>query len=337
MWRKLKPGILLNTLSIIIFLIFLSCNTEEKYLEYNTLKHAHFQIKYKHSTSLETEFEKLIETWYKSLNVFDSTSTASLVNRNEEVKVDSLFRYTFQEAMDISDKTNGFFDITCAPLINLWGFGPEQSDSVSDQKIDSVRRFVGYDKIKIEGNKVIKSTPEIQLNFSGLGDGAICDLLANFLDEEEIQDYLVVVGGEVVARGLNPDGLSWKIGINKPIDDPYGLSNEIGRVVHLKNRTALATSGNYRNFYIKNGIKYSHTINPKTGYPSNHNILSATVIAPDCLTADAFATAFLAMGLEASKEVQEKIPGIEYLFILSDETGNFKEIFSEGFKELLTE
>jgi thiamine biosynthesis lipoprotein len=322
---------------ILIFpLLFTGCKNEKSYFEYSGYKHTFFRIKYNHTSKLDADFDKLFQTWYKSLNVFDSTSVATKINRNEQVEVDSLFAYTINKARDISAKTDGYFDVTCSPLINIWGFGTtNRPDSISQLKIDSLLQFVGYRKIRLEGSRIIKDDPRVTLNFSGLGDGAICDLVAAFLDKKGVEDYLVEIGGDDFAKGLNPTGIPWKIGINKPADDPTGMNTDIEQIVQVKIRMAVATSGNYRNFYVKNGKRYSHTINPKTGYPANQNILSATVIGPDGLTADALATAFMAMGTAKARKVKENFPGYEYFFISAGENEEFKAEYSKGMQEFL--
>lgn len=279
----------------------------------------------------------MFQTWYKSLNVFDTTSVVAKINRNEPVEVDSLFAYTFNKAYDISAKTDGYFDVTCSPLINIWGFGTtNRPDSISPFKIDSLLQFVGYGKIHLEDGRIVKDDPRVTLNFSGLGDGAICDQIAAFLDKKGVDNYLIENGGDDFAKGLYSKEIPWKIGINKPIDDPSGMNTEIEQVVQVKKRMAIATSGNYRNFYIKNGKRYSYTINPKTGYPANQNTLSATVIGPDGLTADALATAFMAMGADNARSVKENFPEFEYFFVLAGKNGEFKTEFSKGISEFLT-
>lgn len=323
---------------LIFFILFTGCKNEKAYFEYSGYKHTFFRIQYKHTTELNAEIDKLFQTWYKSLNVFDTTSVVAKINQNKPVEVDSLFAYTFNKARDISAKTNGYFDVTCSPLINIWGFGTtNRQDSISQQKIDSLLQFVGYRKIHLEDGLIIKDDPRVTLNFSGLGDGAICDQIALFLDIKGVEDYLIEIGGDDFAKGLNSKGIAWKIGINKPTDDPAGMNTEIEKIVQVKKRMAIATSGNYRNFYIKNGNRYSHTINPKTGYPANQNILSATVIGPDGLTADALATAFMVMGADKARRVKESFPGFEYFFILAGENGEYKTESSPGILKYLAE
>ena len=177
---------------------------------------------------------------------------------------------------------------------------------------------------------MIKEDPRIQLNFSALAKGYACDVIAALLEREGVENYMVDIGGEVTSKGLNPKGECWRIGISKPEDDTTGIKNDIGQVVALCGKRGMATSGNYRNFYIKGGKKYAHTIDPRTGYPSEQTILSASIIAPDCMTADAYATAFMAMGVEAALRMAETLRDIEYYVIYSDEAGQNRIQYSGG-------
>lgn len=323
--------------SVILFFVCLSCTQKKVYYEETgSVFHTQYQIKYEASGYLTDKIDAELQAFNLSLNPFNPNSIISKVNRNEEVEVDDWFVTVFNKAMEVSENSDGFFDATAAPLINLWGFGFEKSDSVSQEKIDSIRRFVGYHNIRLENKRIIKEDPRVILNFSAIAKGFASDVIAALLEREGVENYMVFIGGEVTAKGKNPYGQCWQIGLNKPVDDQTGMINEYEKVVKLCSKKGLATSGNYRNFYVKDGKKYAHTINPKTGYPSEQSILSATVIAPDCMTADAYATAFMAMGIETACKMAEKIPEIAYYLIYSDSiTGQHKEIYSDGIKAML--
>jgi len=232
--------------------------------------------------------------------------------------------------MEVSRHSDGIFDITCAPLINVWGFGFSKKDSVTPAMIDSLKTFVGYQKVHLEGNKIVKEDPRLLLNCSAIAKGYACDVIARLLEKEGVENYMVDIGGEVVMKGVNPNGICWRIGINVPEDDSTNTKNQYDEIVQLCKKGAIATSGNYRNFYIKDGKKYAHTIDPRTGYPAEQNILSATIVAEECITADAYATAFMAMGLEKARQMADSIPGIEYYVIYSDEEGKHQVEYSEG-------
>ena len=284
---------------------------------------------------LDNEIKEEFRKYYHSINPFDSTSVISRINRNDTVEADSLFMHVFHTAMEVSAQTGGAFDVTCAPLINLWGFGFQKYDSVTPQMIDSILGFVGYRKVRLHGRRVVKDDSRILLNFSALGDGVICDIIARLFDREGIADYLIEIGGEVMAKGKNPQGQHWRIGIVKPKDDAAGTTGELEQIIQLPQRLGLATSGNYRNFYVKDGKKYAHTINPLTGYPAGQDILSATIITKDCILADAYATAFMVLGSRNARLLQQRHREIEYFMIFTDSCGNYKTGYSQGMKKYM--
>ena len=315
----------------LVCLLFASCRQNKVYFEesgiiFRTL----YQIKYQSDELLTDKINAELQAFDLSLNPFNSNSILAKVNRNEEVEVDTWFTEVFNKAMEVSEHSNGMFDVTVAPLINLWGFGFERMDSVSPEVIDSLKAFVGYRKIRLEGNRIIKDDPRIILNFSAIAKGYACDVMAALLEREGVKNYMVNIGGEIASKGKNARGDCWQIGINEPEDEDAFLSNEIKEIVRLCGQCGLATSGNYRNYYIRDGLKYGHTIDPVTGYPADKNILSATVVAPDCMTADAYATAFMAMGVEAGCRMAEQIPEIEYYLIYSGDDGSMQIKYSKG-------
>ncbi|MDR2681160.1 MAG: FAD:protein FMN transferase [Tannerella sp.] len=322
---------------IITVFICASCAQQAPYYEESgSVFHTLYHIKYRSPEILTDKIDAELQAFNLSLNPFNPNSILSKVNRNEDVEVDDRFATVFNKAMEVSKNSGGVFDATAAPLINLWGFGFEKSDSVSQQKIDSILSFVGYKKIRLNGRKVIKDDPRIMLNFSAIAKGYASDVVAALLEREGVENYMVEIGGEVVSKGKNPNGVCWQIGINKPEDDRSGIQNEIEFKIMPCRKSGIATSGNYRNFYIRDGKKYAHTIDPHTGYPSEQSILSATIIAPDCMTADAYATAFMAMGVEPAIAMAEKIPEIEYCIIYPGSTlGSYQIKYSEGIKSML--
>lgn len=279
-------------------------------------------FKYEYGQSLHQEITLLLDSFDRSLNPFNPKSIIHQVNNNQPVELNDWFIYVFEKAQGISRLTGGMYDITAAPLINLWGFGYDKTKEASPAAIDSVRQFVGYDKIQLKDRQIVKTDPRIQLNASSLAKGFAVDLVAELFDSYRINNYMVEIGGEVRAKGINEKGETWRIGIAKPIDDNTGTINEYQEIISLTDK-AMATSGNTRNYYIKEGKKYAHTINPLTGYPSENRLLSTTVIYPDCITADAFATAFMAMGLDNAMALADKIQDLEYVFIYLDENGRF--------------
>lgn len=326
-------------LLFILSVLFISCNSGKKKENYTYFRdsgeifHTLYHIKYAYGRSLEKEILSELERFEQSLNPFRDNTVITKINSNMPVKPDSLFLDVFNKAMEVSRMTEGKFDITASPLIDAWGFGFKNMDDVTPAIIDSLKRFVGYHKIRIdsEGN-VVKSDPRVQLNTSAISKGYSCDLVARLLDRYGIENYMVEIGGEVVAKGMNDRGVCWRIQVDKPVDDFTGMLHEQQIVLSLCDKS-VATSGNYRNYYVKDGKKYAHTIDPQTGYPSEQDILGATVIADDCMTADAYATAFMASGLEKSKEIARKIPGLHYYFIYVKPDSTLDVAYSEGFEQ----
>lgn len=317
-------------------LMFTACTKQKQYFEESgSVFHTIYHIKYEGSEILTEKIDAEFQKFNLSLNPFNPNSIISKVNRNEAVEADDWFIEVFNKAKEVSDHSEGIFDITCAPLVNLWGFGFSKMDSVTPQMIDSIKQFVGYQKVRLDGRKVVKDDSRILLNCSAIAKGYASDIIARLLEREGIENYMVEIGGEVTMKGVNQNGKCWRIGINKPEDDSTGIKNDIEEVVQLCKKGGVATSGNYRNYYVKDGKKYAHTIDPRTGYPSEQSILSATIVAEDCITADAYATAFMAMGLEKAREAVKNIPGIEYYVIYSDENGKHQIEYSTGMLQYL--
>lgn len=312
------------------------CAPEPTYYEVTGRLHTPYHIKFQYTEPLEEEIDAQLDYFYHLFNAFDSTSVISRVNRGEPVEVDTLFQKVFNRAQEVAALTDGAYDITCAPLINLWGFGFEDGDTVTAAAIDSVRAFIGYEKVHLEGNRVVKADPRVILNMSSIADGTVCDMIAAMFESKGIQNYMVEFGGEMRVKGLNPSGEAWRLGITKPTDDSTGLNQELQQIIRFPMPRGMATSGNYRNFYVKDGKKYAHTIDPIEGCPVQRDILSATIVAADGMTADACATAFMVLGSERAKRFYERMKGIDYYIICADSTGQgFKVEYSPGFRQYL--
>lgn len=273
-----------------------------------------------------------------SLSMFNKNSTISRINRNEHVEPDEMFLDVFNLAQDIAQKTDGAFDITVAPLVNAWGFGFKKGKMPVQSQIDSLLSITGYQKvkyIKTDGKgEIIKKDNRIMLDCSAIAKGYGSDMVARYLESQGVKNYMVEIGGEVVTRGINSQQQPWRIGISKPVDDTLNVNRDIQAVLKVKDM-AMATSGNYINFYYKNGKKYAHTIDPKTGRPVQHSLLSATVLAKDCATADAYATAFMVMGVEKAKLILKKNTEIMAYFIYSDDSGKTKVWYSDTIRQKL--
>lgn len=294
-----------------------------------------YNITYQYDGDLKPEIEAELKRFDQSLSPFNDSSVISRINRNEELVADSFFVKCFNRSMEISRETKGAFDITIAPLANAWGFGFKKGAFPDSSMIDSLRQITGYEKVHLEDGKVVKQDPRIMLSCSAVAKGYSVDVVAHLLERKGIKNFMVDIGGEVVVKGKNPkDGL-WRIGINKPIDDSLSVKQDLQTVLEITD-LGMATSGNYRNYYYKDGKKYAHTIDPRTGYPVQHSILSSTVIAEDCMTADALATSFMVMGLEEAEAFCKANPKIDAYFIYSGDNGKFETYYTEGMKKYIS-
>ncbi len=268
-----------------------------------------------------------------SLSTYQKTSLISKFNQSDSIgTIDPLFKAVFDISKTVYIQTDGLFDPTIAPIVNAWGFGFEKLHATDSSTIDSLLAFVDFNKMTIVNQKVTKDKKGMMLDFNAVAQGYSVEVLADLLEKKGIENYLVEVGGELKAKGLNLNDTLWRIGIDRPLP---GLSErEIEAIVNLDNKS-LATSGNYRKFYEKNGMKYSHTINPKTGYPVAHNLLSATVITDNCGYADAYATSFMVMGIQESKDFLAAHQEIEALLIYSDEKGDLQSFITQGLNKFI--
>ncbi|MGN1262450.1 MAG: FAD:protein FMN transferase, partial [Prevotella sp.] len=280
-----------------------------------------YNITYQNDTNLGDSIKAELARIDNSLSPFNEHSIISAVNRGDDIVVDDMFAEVFNKAAEVSRETDGAFDITVAPLVNLWGFGFKSGVKPTAHAIDSLRRLTGFHKVSLDNGHVRKADRRIMLDCGAIAKGYGSDIVARMMRRMGVKNFMIEIGGEIVTSGVSEKRVPWRIGVTKPIDDTLSTTNELQTILNVTDK-AMATSGNYRNFYYKNGKKYAHTIDPKTGYPVQHNILSSTVIADDCATADAYATAFMVMGLEKARKVLERHPELMAYFIYSDEQGN---------------
>lgn len=296
-----------------------------------------YHVTYQSNRNLQKEIEAELHKVDNSLSMFNPSSTISKVNASQKYDVsnDRMFQEVFSLAEKISGETSGAFDITVAPLVNAWGFGFKSRQMPTDRQVDSLRHLVGYKKVRLtsDGSQkvIIKDDQRIMLDCSGIAKGYGSDMVARVLRSHGIENFMVEIGGEVVACGINDKRLPWKIGVTKPTDDSTQVGGELQTVLNVTDM-AMATSGNYRNFYYKGGRKYAHTIDPATGRPVQHSILSATVLAKDCATADAYATSFMVMGMEKAGTILKNHPELMAYFIYDDGHGHNAVWFSPSMK-----
>ncbi|MBQ9668809.1 MAG: FAD:protein FMN transferase [Prevotella sp.] len=262
-----------------------------------------YNITYQSRQELQDEIEATLKQVDAEFSMFNDESTVSRINRGEQPPRSQMFEEVYELAQTVSRETDGAFDITVAPLVNAWGFGFKHEQMPTAEQVDSLLQ--------------IRS----QLDFSAIAKGYGVDVVARLLKAKDVSNYMVEIGGEVITRGMNPGSEPWHIGVTKPTDDSLAVDGgELQTILTLTDR-ALATSGNYRNFYYKDGRKYAHTIDPRTGYPVQHNILSATVLADECATADAYATSFMVLGLDGARRVLERHPELQAYLIYTDKEG----------------
>lgn len=295
-----------------------------------------YHIIYAHDRDVKGLIEQRLSEVNRVFSTFDSTSEISRINRNEPIQVSDDFIGIFTKARLISQSTEGAFDITVAPIVNAWGFGytGHKKASIEQHVVDSIMHFVGWEKVRLEGRQIIKSDPRILLDCSAIAKGYGCDAVAKLLDTMGIENYMVEIGGEIIVKGHNDKQRPWGIGINRPLEDSTGIVNEIYAKLNLTN-TAMATSGNYRNYYYDNGKKFSHTIDPNTGYPVEHSILSVTVITKECAMADGYATGFMVMGFDRAKQILDHSPDLKAFIIYEDKQGNTQTWCSPELKKVI--
>jgi len=284
--------------------------------------------------NLRPAMDSLFKYFDRSVSAYVPASILSRLNNNDSTVVaDMIFETIFKKAMEVSVRSEGAFDITVGPLVNAWGFGFSQKAKVDQAMVDSLLQLVGYQKVQLINGKLIKADPRIRIDFDAIAQGYSSDWIAQFFEKRGIMNYLIDVGGEVLGHGTKPDGQMWSVAIEMPAKNSQD-ERKIQAILSLKDQ-AISTSGNYRKYYEENGVRYSHTIDPSNGYPVRHNLLSVSVLADDCITADAYATAFMVMGLEKAKRFLSNKRDIEAYFISDDQQGGFAIFYTPGFEKLL--
>ena len=281
------------------------------------------------------KLRKILLNFDMSLSLYVDSSLISRINRNEDIIVDSFFTEVFKKSVVISAMTNGAFDITVGPLVKAWGFGPDAHKSFDKTKLDSLKNLIGMDKVSLKNGRLIKFNSGIQIDVNAIAQGYSVDIICHFLDDLGIKNYLIEIGGEVRAKGTKGGSL-WRIGIDRPEDNNQIPGQSLQAIIKIGNK-ALATSGNYRKFYEEDGVKYSHTIDPRTGYPARNTLLSASIIADECAMADGIATACMVMGKDSAIVFLNKHPQFSGFLIFSDNTGVFKTWESDNLKDFITE
>lgn len=286
------------------------------------------------SRDLQTSIDSILVVFNQSLSTYIPDSELSRFNLDDTLDFNLPYLLPVLEASKkVYENTEGAFDPTVGPLVNIWGFGPGGPELKDSVDIKNLLTTVGFSKIEFDQKQLRKKVAGIYLDFSAIAKGYGSDVVADFLKNKGISNYLVEIGGELVANGVNEKGELWKVGVNRPVETAN--ESDLISIIALQDR-AMATSGNYRNFYVRDSVKISHTINPATGYPVNHSLLSATVIAKDCMTADAYATALMVMGVDRAIQLDSALNEIEVFLIFDDGMGGFKTFASESLKPYLS-
>lgn len=295
-----------------------------------------FHITYSSNAVLDDSIRAIMRDVDESLSAYNDSSLVSRINRCETNVTDSMFRRVFTESLRINKISGGRFDPTIAPLSRLWGFdaGEEISRQPEREKVDSIMRLVGIDACSLtEDGHVIKKSSQTTFNFSAIAKGYGCDLIGDMLSRNGVTDYMVEIGGEIVVRGKNSRGSDWRIMIDAPVYNADSVVHDGMAVIEIDS-CAVATSGNYRNYKIIDGEVMGHTINPFTGQPAKSNILSVTVLAPQCITADAIATACMIMPLDSAKIMVERLYGVSAMFVTANDNGDWELVTTTGFPEI---
>lgn len=326
---KMKTNLYIAALFL---LILASCvkQPERKYLE-GFAQGSFYAITYYDDASRPCEhgIDSIFHAVDLSVNLWVDSSIICKVNRNEDVIVDNIFIDNFNIAQQAAALSDGYFDPTISPLVAAWGFSAKNGDSITPQLVDSLRQLVDYRKVRISAGKVIKDNPALCLDFNAIAQGYTSDLIGAYLESQGIENYLVNVGGEIMARGSKPNGSSWVVGIEKPAAN-WDDAQVVQQRLELRDK-GIVTSGSYRKYVERDGKRYSHCIDPRTGYPVEHNLLSATVIAETSVWADALASICMVMGMERSLELINGMEGVEAYYIFVNDQGELETFATEGF------
>ena len=318
--------------------ILASCGKQSKKMVLQGLAQgSYYAVTYydEQGRNFQHEIDSIFHAVDMSVNLWVDSSVISKVNRNEEVVLDQIFIDNFNIAQEAAKLSDGYFDPTISPIVAAWGFSYKVGDSITPQLIDSLKQWVDYRKVRIENGKVIKENPNMTLDFNAIAQGYTSDLIAAFLESRGIKSYLVDTGGEIMAKGEKTNGKPWIVGIEKPVENKD--SEQVVQTRIALRDKGLVTSGSTRKYVERNGKRYSHSINPKTGYPVEHNVLSVTVLAENSVWADALASICMVMGLEQSLPLIESLDGVEAYYIYSNEQNELETFATEGFKTLIVD
>lgn len=333
----LKKGIC-GALAVLVATAFWGCGRRPAYVSVDgvmlgTTLHVVADVRDVSPQELYAAVMELDREAKASMSIYDGTSLLSRLNRNETDSVDRHIAFNLRLADSIGSLSDGRYDVTVKPLVEAWGFaGKERTEHPN---VDSILEFVGREKVRVENGRLVKDDPRVQLDFNSIAKGYTVDLLAALVEKYGAENYIVDIGGEVRCRGVNRQGNPWRIGIETPFDGNMSNGEYLQKRVRLHGG-GLATSGNYRRFYLdKEGNKVAHTIDPRTGRSAVSRLLSVTVVAPTCAEADALGTMFLAMGADDALAAAAAMPGVKVYFILADGSDGYEEYVSPAMEALI--
>ena len=324
-----------SSLTLLAMTIASCVKQPEKIVLQGLVQGSYYAITYydEQGRNFQKEIDSVFHAVDLSVNLWVDSSVICKVNRNEEVELDAIFIDNFNVAQKAAELSGGYFDPTISPLVSAWGFSAKNGDSITPQLVDSLKRLVDFRKVRIEDGKLIKENPSIRLDFNAIAQGYTTDLVSALLDSKGVKSYLVDVGGEIFARGNKPDGNPWMVGIEKPAPN-WDSEQEVQERVQLSDQ-GIVTSGSYRKYVERDGKRYSHCIDPMTGYPVDHNLLSATVVAENATWADALASVCMVMGMERSMEIINTLDGVEAYYVFVNDRNELEVKVTEGFRSNL--
>lgn len=317
---------------LIIMMILTSCNVPERKQYTGVTQGSYYSVIYYDERDFSDEIDSILKDVENSVSLWQENSIIRKVNENKDVIVDKIFIDNFNWAVKAAEFSDGLFDATIAPLVSAWGFHYKKEIALTDKMIDSILELVDYRKIRIEDGRVIKDNENMSLDFNAVAQGYTADIIGEYLYSQGINNYLVDIGGEITAKGVKPNGETWKIGIEKPAPDK-NAERVIQMKIELKDK-AVVTSGSYRKYIEKDNVRYSHSIDPRTGQPVEHNLLSATIIADNAAWADCLASICMIAGMEKASELL-KNEDVEALFIYLDDENQLQTFQTEGFEKMI--
>ena len=311
------------------------CGVKKQYMRLEGVQWTtDYHITYEASHPLNDSVQRVFSLVDSSASVFNPTSLVTALNQNKTNRVDSLIARMYNTALTVNKATRGAYDPTVMPLVNAWGFGFKSGRLPTQRDLDSLLAFVGLEKTRLHGLTLIKDNPNVQFDFSSIAKGLACDEIARMLERNGVVNYMVEIGGEIACRGVNAQGKPWHVSVDLPLDESTAAIHKSALTVQL-DKGGVATSGNYRKYKEVQGKRVSHIVNPKTGQSEESDLLSVTVVAPDCMSADAWATGCMVMGTERTKKLLEGNSQLGVMTISADKEGNFVVWSNRRFAQLM--